>query len=332
MACSHDENMQPRRPCIVAIYGGHSARLQLSLVSFLETILRPVHHRGFWQAIRFLSLFFPPENAVAVSDGTWKFKIYLGDAYWARWLVDGFNYEDEVSRVLDRILRPWSLFIDCGANNGYWSLFAASKIGLNDRVVAIEAGETNFRRLCENMELNGGSFRTLQKAVYRESNLSLKFRTHPVRHGSNACVDSEVSGEHGYRIESVLSITVDDVFKEIWPQNQSDEVVVKIDVEGSEIEALKGAETLIANGALLIYEDHGADSACHVTAHILKEYGLEVYFLLGNEKQILRVTDVKQLAALKTRSHRGYNLVAARTDSPALCRLLESLRADERCR
>src|ERR1700686_3810055 len=136
-----------RRPTVAVTHGGRAARVQLLLISSFERVLRPLHHRGLWHAIHFLARFFFPENAVIVSDGRGKFKIYLGDRYWPRWMVDGFTYEDEIARVLDRILKPWSLFIDCGANNGYWSLYAASRIGSNDRVVAIEAGEANFRRL-----------------------------------------------------------------------------------------------------------------------------------------------------------------------------------------
>jgi FkbM family methyltransferase len=315
------------RPTVAVTHGGAAARTQLWLVSCFEKAFRPFHHRGFWQAIHFLARFFSPENAVIVSDGKWKFKIYLGDRYWTRWLIDGFTYEDEIAKVLDRILGPQSLFIDCGANNGYWSLYAASRIGLNGRVVAIEAGEENFRRLLENMELNRGSFQAMRKAIFSQSDLNLQFRTHGLWHASNTCVyDARDTQSGGYVLESVASITIDDVFKEIF-FNQLGEVVIKIDVEGAEIAALRGAEKLIADGALVIYEDHGLDLACQVTDHILRECNLEVYFLRRDDELIVKVVDIKQLVKLKKQSHRGYNLLAAREGSPALIRLLNSVRA-----
>jgi len=317
------------RPTIVVTRGGNAARLQLFLISFFARVLRPLHHRGLWQVIHFLAHFFSPENAVMASDGKWKFKIYLADGYWTRWMVDGFTYEDEIARVLDRILTPDSLFIDCGANNGYWSLYAASKIGLSDRVVAIEAGEMNFRRLCENLELNSGSFRAVRKAIFSQSNLNLRFRTHPLWHASNRCVDDGGDAQQeGYAVESVQSVTIDDVYQEIPLENRTGEVIVKIDVEGSEIAALKGATKLIGEGGLVIYEDHGDDLACLVTDHILSEYGLKVYFLHRDERIISEVQNIGQLAKLKKRAHRGYNLLAGRPESAALRRLLDWLGGD----
>jgi len=327
----HENTLSRRRPTVVAANGGNAARVQLFLISLFERVLRPVHHHGLWQAIHFLSRFFALENAVIVSDGKWKFKIYLADGYWTRWMVDGFTYEDEIARVLDRILTPCSLFIDCGANNGYWSLYAASKIGSSERVIAIEAGETNFRRLCENMVLNGRSFRALRKAIFSQSNVSLQFRTHPLWHGSNACVDNVGKPcSEDYAIEVVQSITIDDVFKEIPLKHQTGEVIIKVDVEGAEIAALKGAGKLMADGALVIYEDHGSDLACEVTDYILREYGLDVYFLHRDDRLISKVENIQQLVKLKKRPGRGYNLLAARGESPALGRLLNSVREDEK--
>jgi hypothetical protein len=112
------------RPTVLVTHGGSAARIQLFLISFFERILRPLHHRGLWPVIHFLARFFSPGNAVMVSDGSWKFKIYLADGYWTRWMVDGFTYEDEIAKVLDRVLTSGSVFIDCGANNGYWSLMS----------------------------------------------------------------------------------------------------------------------------------------------------------------------------------------------------------------
>jgi hypothetical protein len=118
------------------------------------------------------------------------------------------------------------------------------------------------------------------------------------------------------------------VYHEIPLENRTGEVILKIDVEGSEVAALKGATKLIDAGALVIYEDHGDDLACLVTDHILSEYGLKVYFLHRDKRIISEVENIGQLAKLKKRAHRGYNLLAARPESPALRRLLDSIRAD----
>jgi hypothetical protein len=96
---------------------------------------------------------------------------------------------------------------------------------------------------------------------------------------------------------------------------------VKIDVEGAEVEAFRGARTLIAQGALFIYEEHGCDLRCHVADYLLNTCGLDVYFL--HDPTPLRITNVTQLVQLKKTAASGYSLMAAHRDSPALSRVLD---------
>ena len=95
--------------------------------------------------------------------------------------MDGFVYEREIEALLNRILFPNTIFIDCGAK-GYWSVYAAQKIKSPDRIVAIEATSLPFQRLQDNSKLNVDSFTAIRKAVYSESGLDLEFETHPQQH------------------------------------------------------------------------------------------------------------------------------------------------------
>ena len=48
-------------------------------------------------------------------------------------------------------------------------------------------------------------------------------------------------------------------------------LVIKLDVEGMEIEAAKGGKRLLASETVIIVEDHGADRAHTVSRYLLNE-------------------------------------------------------------
>ena len=60
----------------------------------------------------------------------------------------------ESSLVLD-LLQPGDIFVDVGANIGYFSLLAASVVGEEGAVFAFEPDPDNYRLLVANAELNG---------------------------------------------------------------------------------------------------------------------------------------------------------------------------------
>ncbi|MDP1630422.1 MAG: FkbM family methyltransferase [Caulobacter sp.] len=76
--------------------------------------------------------------------------------------VCGRCYNADETRWLSRILKPGAVFVDVGANMGFFSLFAASR---GARVLAIEPLPTLFERMSLNMALNGFSAHRFNEAV-----------------------------------------------------------------------------------------------------------------------------------------------------------------------
>lgn len=301
--------------------GGIGCRIELAALSGLVRVLRRADYRGLYAAANLVAKAFPSQNTAVLSNGRRKFKIHLNDIFYTR-LLDGFVYETEIEALLNQILTSDSIFIDCGANQGYWSIYAAQKINRPDHIVAIEATNMPFQRLQENLRLNGNSFTAIRKAVYSQTGVDLEFETHPLRHGSNSCVHHRGKpGEGGFQREIVKSVTIDDVVGSI-PSSNGD-VVVKIDVEGAEVEALKGARNVMRRGGLFIYEEHGKDTTCATTDFLLHELGAQVY-LLREGLEPMRVETVPQLANLHLNPGYGHNLLAAAPDSALLKRALTS--------
>jgi FkbM family methyltransferase len=64
-------------------------------------------------------------------------------------------WEPYETSLLLGLLRPGDVFVDVGANIGYFSVLAASVVGAQGAVFAFEPDPDNYRLLCANAGLNG---------------------------------------------------------------------------------------------------------------------------------------------------------------------------------
>jgi FkbM family methyltransferase len=234
----------------------------------------------------------------------------LSDAYWAAAGING-TYEVELFRFFDCLPPHTTLFVDCGANIGWWSLLAEKRWGWD--CVAIEASGALVARLERARNANAAHFTIFHKAVWNRDGELLSFRTGDGAHaaGHIAGVTGFVSPRRVPDVERVESITVDTILAQ-RTRAAFDRVIVKLDVEGAELQAIEGAKRTIAEGALVIYEDHGSDRRCRPTAMLL-EMGLNVYTL---EPALMRIGKLEDAARLKRNPRKGYNFLACSAPAP----------------
>ena len=75
-------------------------------------------------------------------------------------------WEPEMTAYVEATLRPGGVFIDVGANIGYYSMLASRLVGPSGSVVAIEPSPTNFSELKRNIALNHAlNIRAIDMAV-----------------------------------------------------------------------------------------------------------------------------------------------------------------------
>jgi FkbM family methyltransferase len=272
----------------------------------LVPIARPA--RAAWILGRILG-----RGSVATFDvfGGRRIDVPLDDGYWiSRLLLDG-DYEPEVGAVLARTLRPQDAFIDCGANIGWWSIFASSVVPDAARILAVEPARAVFARLQAAAESNRGAFVPLRAAVWDRSGLELTLIADRDRHAAaSVAATPEGSAARGSP-EPVTSITIDELIERV---GATPRVIVKLDVEGSEPEALAGAGRLAGRDALLIYEDHGRDRASRNTATVLAQGWKVFWYEPAGGMHVIE--DAADVAARKRDRDRGYNLVACRPGTP----------------
>lgn len=154
-----------------------------------------------------------------------------------------------IHRLLDRFVRPGATVIDVGANIGYNTVHAARLAGAQGRVVAIEPTPDNLIVLQRNVAAAKlANVVVAPVAVGRAAATSDLF----VR-GSVSAVNSLFAESCYAEVTQVLRIPVlrlDDLV-------EGDAAVVKIDVEGAELDVLEGMPRLLgAPRVALIVEWH----------------------------------------------------------------------------
>ncbi len=158
------------------------------------------------------------------------------DAFMYDYLLRYGHYEREVESVLTELITGDTTFVDVGANVGYFTLFSSR---LAQTVYAFEPVPAVFTRLSRNVALNGlKNVRAFQCAVSKKRE-RLKIFESKISPGHDSTVKRF---EHGRSI-LVDSLSLDEV---IEPSARS--VVMKVDVEGSEMDVLIGALGLIRSG------------------------------------------------------------------------------------
>lgn len=147
------------------------------------------------------------------------------------------RYDYPELTFLDRYLRLGDHVLDVGANIGTYSLFMAARIGVEGRVVAIEAEPVTVSRLRHNIAANGLEGRVVLHDVAVDS------RPGQVEFFNDLDVANAIapSGDARGSSVTVRAATLDDLTAGSGPL-----AVAKMDVEGVEVRALEGAASLLA--------------------------------------------------------------------------------------
>ncbi len=172
--------------------------------------------------------------------------------------------EPEITNLFKKRLQKGDVFIDIGANVGYYSLLAGKLLGNQGKVIAFEPNPLIYNHLSRNIQINnlGDVITTFQSAVgeqlgklniYRSkgnwSGITSRFKY------SDLLDDSSLE---------VPMVTLD----EIVIQEKFEKVsLIKLDIEGGELLALKGSrETL---------KTYSPDIIAEVSPKLLNEVGVE---------------------------------------------------------
>lgn len=268
----------------------------------LISFVRDINVKG----IRKLSLMLPkwllpnPKNTPAyILETIHGFKLHINPA-----LDNGVElslhetgtYEKGILVYLLSILKKGDCFVDVGANIGIMSIFAAECVGREGKILAFEAHPKTAILLQENIELNG--LKNIQVCQYALG--SIEGKTHIYdnwqvnRGGASLVVKTDTSEAYEIDIHSLDQVFPSDCIPK----------AVKIDVEGFELEVLKGAvETIRKYHPVLIVElsenrSNVHDSSVELIDFIKSLGNYRIYKLKGGKERkskLIEITSNDQL-------------------------------------
>jgi|HubBroStandDraft_5_1064220.scaffolds.fasta_scaffold223893_1 FkbM family methyltransferase len=154
-------------------------------------------------------------------------------------------FEPSLIKFYEKRIKPGQTVLDIGANIGAHTMHFARAVGPNGRVVAVEATDYAYRKLCANLELNPTlrSQVSAQQVLLAASALSAKpaalhsswpldegHELHPLHRG-------ELKSVGGARVLALDQLVLEEKLTRIdW---------IKIDVDGNELSVLQGASTVL---------------------------------------------------------------------------------------
>ncbi|MEU6959244.1 FkbM family methyltransferase [Streptomyces chrestomyceticus] len=179
-------------------------------------------------------------------------------------------WEPHLTRWLERRLRPGDVFVDVGANIGYYSLLASRLVGEKGAVVALEASPDFHRVLRKQVAINGcGNVRAVNAAISDREEMLTFILASSHNMGANSIVP--YAGE----AESTFEVAAQPLSDVLSTDELARARVIKIDVEGAEGSVVRGLVPLLDQ----LRSD--AELAIEVTPQRMLELGESAEELLG---------------------------------------------------
>lgn len=171
------------------------------------------------------------------------------------------NYEDD--KVIKQILhwcKPNTVFYDLGANIGYYSILAAQKI-TTGKIYSVEPLPENSNVLKKHLQINANKLQSkvieIHEFVIADVSKEVEFSNHAVYNDGNTYVSKSFVFNEAVQKIKVQAYSIDDLIAKghLLPD------IIKIDVEGAELDVLKGAiKTLESSKPNIFLATH----SCHV--------------------------------------------------------------------
>lgn len=159
---------------------------------------------------------------------------YIGSHIWYRGI-----FEETIVSAITSNLKNGMTFIDIGANIGLHTIVAASKVGNKGKVIAIEPQQSCIKLLKENVALNKLNNVTVIDHALGSTKTEGKIFHVNDNNDAQATLRATCAADQS-KYETIQIRTLDSLMQELGI-NHAD--VVKVDIEGSEVQMLKGGES-----------------------------------------------------------------------------------------
>src|SRR3954469_10586877 len=256
-------------------------------------------HRGYIGCANLLRKTLPERNIAIKLNSDAVFEFPYGDGYWSKLLNRSYRYEDELELLFQDSADVDYTLLDCGANYGYWSVLVSSAPYGSHKAIAIEPSAQNFAKLANNAEINGNRFEAMKCAIGAHRGTA---RLSGTKHEALSIAGSAEDGG-----EEVPVVTLDNLLDD-GKVSAGGKFLIKLDVEGVEIEAIKGGTRLLQGDSVILCEEHGNDPRHTVSRYILDQTPLKLIVYDPRSNRLETVTELSILDRIKVSTHVGYNV------------------------
>jgi FkbM family methyltransferase len=209
-------------------------------------------HRAMHRAARYL--LFP------LLEQLQNFHTMPDDPFWFRFELLTGRHEPETVATLEKLIQPDMTVLDIGGHVGYYTRRASNLVGEKGRVVAFEPHPRNHAMLKRNVGLRHNV--TLLQLALAENEGTAELHDYLMMSASGSLhydesmrevqLSQSAAGDFAPRLEAnfqpqiytVRTAPVDDLMAEL---HISQVDVVKMDIEGAEMGALRGMKGIISN-------------------------------------------------------------------------------------
>ena len=227
-------------------YNDYSNHIGLRLCHSLRRI-RYFPLPGFHRIVLFLSNKIPKPRSTdpCIIKTIHGFRILIDPALGEgleRSLFEFGTYEEGTLRILDQILRNGGVFIDIGANIGLMSLHAADILKGKGTVLSFEPLPSTFAILQKNIGINHNSnIHAINKAIGSKKGIVDIYENPEMNRGAASIIKPN-SSESSFKIPIISLDEYLTMRGSISPIK-----CLKLDVEGWELEVLKGAKITLSD-------------------------------------------------------------------------------------
>jgi len=244
---------------------------------------------------------------------TADFALYVigADPVVARELITTGEYEPHVARPLRAALRPGAVFVDVGANVGYYSLLAARAVGEHGKVVAFEPSPANLKVLLLNKLTSGLDHLTVYPFAVSDREGLLSLMKIVSIASSRRVTEDEL--RHLTDADLVYATTLD---RALAGEPRVD--VIKCDIDGHDFLAMRGATEVLRQRRPLVFAElnpntlrqfSGVDPADYL--RLFAELGYRTTALLRTGESIACDAPTQVLGIIETRALDQLDLMLA---------------------
>lgn len=240
------------------------------------------------ELVRRMAARYGPPTPLIIDNfrGDCKFMCYLKEHMGSQIFFRG-SYSGDQLTLLERLLNEYSVFVDAGANQGEFTV-AAARVAPRGKIIAFEPVSEYRTRLIENVRLNKFSNVIVIPAALGEEEGSLPIydQIEDFKDGTrNEGLPSLFASATRRHIRETVPVKrLDDVLKEL---NITCVDVIKMDIEGAEWLALRGAVNIITSCRPILIIEIGRET-CRAAGY---EPEAMVQWLIGLNYRIEKIIE-----------------------------------------